>query len=463
MYLKKLNIFIFLFLLLAAACQTATKQESQPAAEAYVSQTPVPEWSRDAVIYEANIRQYTPEGTFKAFAEHLPALKELGVDILWIMPIYPIGEKNRKGTLGSYYSVKDYTAINPEFGTLSDFEVLVEQAHAAGMKVILDWVANHTAWDNPWITEHPEWYLKNEEGEIISPVEDWSDVAGLNYENQALRQAMTDALIYWVKETDVDGYRCDVAGMVPVDFWESARARLDSLKPVFMLAEDEENMALLEKAFNANYGWSFHHLINEVSQGKKDATHLTDYFQKIDTLYPKGTYPMQFITNHDENSWNGSAPERLGDALMTMAALTFTVEGMPLIYSGQEAGLNKRLSFFDKDQIDWGDREMTEFYQQLTALKAENPALWNGTAGGKLQIINTNNNKNLFCFSRQKDSNTIVALFNLSDTSASLFAEEGPDGEFRNVFTGQWETLPLKGSLMQPWEFKIFSNTADEQ
>lgn len=357
--------------------------------------------------------------------------------------------------LGSYYSIRDYTAINPEFGILSDFEDLVEQAHAAGMKVILDWVANHTAWDHSWITQHPDWYLKNEEGEIISPVEDWSDVAGLNYENPALRQAMTAALVYWVKETDIDGYRCDVAGMVPVDFWESARTRLDSVKPVFMLAEDEDNMALLENAFNANYGWSFHHLMNEVALGEKDATHLAGYFQKIDTLYPKGTYPMQFITNHDQNSWNGAAPERLGDALMTMAALTFTVEGMPLIYSGQEAGLKKQLSFFDKDLIDWSDREMTEFYRQLTTIKADNPALWNGPAGGKLQIINTNNNKELLCFSRQKDDNTMVAVFNLSSTSVSVFAEKGPKGKFINTFADETLLLPFNGVLLQPWEFKI--------
>jgi len=454
----KTTSLLLAVLFLISSCQNASqKDSSQEASHEYSSNSPLPEWSKDAVIYEVNIRQYTEEGTFNAFAEHLPRLKELGVDILWLMPVHPIGEKNRKGTLGSYYSIKDYKAINPEFGTMEDFKALVKKAHDMDMHLILDWVANHTAWDHPWTETNPEWYLHNEEGEIIAPVEDWTDVAGLDYSNQEMRKAMTDALTFWVEEANIDGYRCDVAGMVPVDFWEDARVAIEAVKPVWMLAEDEEEISLLENAFNANYGWSFHHIMNKVAQNEQNATHVAEYFQKIDTLYPSGTWPMQFTTNHDENSWNGTVWERMGDATKTMAALTFVVEGMPLIYSGQEVGLSKQLEFFEKDQIDWtGGEEMTEFYQTLTRLKSDNPALWNGEFGGDLEIIDTNDAESLFCFSRQKGENTVVALFNFSESSVSAFVENSPEGTFTEYFSGEDATLPVNGLLLQPWEFKIF-------
>jgi glycosidase len=446
-------------ILVLSGCQSKQKAEAPSEKAKYTSNTPVPDWSKSAVIYEVNIRQYTPEGTINAFSEHLPRLKKLGVGILWLMPVYPIGEKNRKGSLGSYYSIKDYQSVNPEFGTMEDLRALVKKVHAMGMHIVLDWVANHTAWDHPWITEHPEWYKHNEKGEIIPPVEDWTDVAGLDYSNEELRAAMINALSFWVKEINIDGYRCDVAGRVPVDFWESARKTLEKIKPVWMLAEDETETALLENAFNANYGWEFHSIMNEVAQGKKNATDVAGYFQKIDTVYPVGTWPMQFTSNHDENSWSGSAFERMEDAAKTMTALTFTVEGMPLIYSGQEAGLNKRLAFFDKDTINWDkDSIMTKFYQMLNGLKSDNPALWNGKAGGELEIIRTNDQESIFCFSRQKANNTVVALFNLSGKSLSAFAEGGPQGTFHEVMRDKEATLPVRGTLLQPWEFKIYTS-----
>ncbi|MDK2841053.1 MAG: hypothetical protein PWQ17_558 [Anaerophaga sp.] len=457
--MKKLN-FLTLFLaaiFLLPACQNGQQKDQQSSEKQYISNAPVPGWSKDAVIYEVNIRQYTEEGTFNAFSSHLPRLKELGVDILWLMPVHPIGEKNRKGTLGSYYSIKDYKAINPEFGTLEDFKSLVDKVHEMDMHLVLDWVANHTAWDHPWITEHPEWYTKNDAGEIIPPEPDWSDVADLNYDNQQLREAMIEAMKFWVREANIDGYRCDVAGSVPVDFWETARGELEQIKPVWMLAEDEARKELLEYAFNANYGWEFHQIMNAVAKGEKNAIDITEYFQKTDTLYPYGAYPMQFTSNHDENSWNGTAFDRLGDAVKTMAALTFTVEGIPLIYSGQEAGLNKSLEFFEKDRIEWKESEMTPFYQTLTALKANNPALWNGAAGGEMKILKTNAPETLFAFSRKKENNRVVAVFNFSDSSESVFIEEGPKGNFIELFSGKETTLPVKGVLLQPWDFRIYT------
>ncbi len=442
--------------LLIAACNTSQQQQQKSADAEYTSNTPRPDWSNDAIIYEVNIRQYTQEGTFNAFAEHLPRLKELGADILWLMPIHPIGEKNRKGTLGSYYSVKDYKGVNPKFGTLEDFKNLVDRVHEMDMHLVLDWVANHTAWDHPWTEENPEWYLKNDEGEIIAPVEDWADVAGLDYDNKDMRAAMIDALEFWVTEANIDGYRCDVAGMVPVDFWEPAREALEQIKPVWMLAEDESKIELLENAFNANYGWEFHHIMNEVAQGNQNALQVAEYFHKIDSLYPKGSWPMQFTSNHDENSWNGTVYERMGDAVKTMAALSFTVEGMPLIYSGQEVGLDKQLAFFEQDQIEWKDSEMTAFYKTLTHLRKNNPALWNGEAGGNMKMIKTNEDEAVFCFSRQKDNHTMVALFNLSDESLSAFTEGGPKGTFTEIMSGESTTLPANGILLQPWDFRIY-------
>jgi glycosidase len=457
--MKKLK-FLALFLaaiFLLSACQDGRQKDQQSSEAQYISNAPVPEWSKDAVIYEVNIRQYTEEGTFNAFSSHLPRLKELGVDILWLMPVHPIGEKNRKGTLGSYYSIKDYKAINPEFGTFEDFKSLVDKVHEMDMHLVLDWVANHTAWDHPWISEHPEWYTTNDEGEIMAPEPDWSDVADLNYDNQELREAMTEALKFWVREADIDGYRCDVAGKVPVDFWETAREELEKIKPVWMLAEDEAETELLEYAFNANYGWEFHHIMNALAKGEKNALDVAQYFQKTDTLYPHGAYPMQFTSNHDENSWNGTVFDRLDDAVKTMAALTFTVEGMPLIYSGQEAGLSKSLAFFEKDRIEWKESEMTPFYQTLTALKANNPALWNGTASGEMKILKTNSPETLFAFSREKENNQIVAVFNFSDSSESVFMVEGPEGTFTELFSGKEVTLPAKGVLLQPWDFRIYT------
>jgi glycosidase len=365
--MKQKIVVLFLSILIISCIGN---KQTQPDVVKPLVETKVvhPEWSKDAVIYEVNIRQYTPEGTFEAFSKHLPRLKELGIEILWIMPIHPIGEKNRKGELGSYYSVRDYKAVNPEFGTMEDFSKLVEKAHNLELKVIIDWVANHTAWDCEWINQHPEWYKKDSTGSFYGPF-DWTDVAQLDYEKPELHNAMIDALKFWVKETDIDGYRCDVAGMVPRDFWDKARKSLDTIKPVFMLAEDEQEHHLLEEAFNMNYGWEFHHIMNKIAKNEADASDLKRYFQKEDSIYSKNCYRMHFITNHDENSWNGTEFERMGDAVKAFAVMTFTIPGMPLVYTGQEVGLNKRLAFFKKDEVIYDENDFQEFYQELIKLK----------------------------------------------------------------------------------------------
>lgn len=456
---KSIYFLALVVLFLLSACkkkQQAIIQTNTGADENYIATRAVPhvDWAKNAVIYEVNIRQYTKEGTFKAFEKHLPRLKELGIDILWLMPINPISEKNRKGEMGSYYSVQDYKKVNPEFGTEEDFSSVVAKAHELGMHVILDWVPNHTGWDNHWIAEHPEWYTQNEKGEIIPPNPDWTDVADLNYDNKEMRTAMIDALEYWVREFDVDGYRCDVAGEVPVDFWNDARTSLDKIKPVFMLAEAWEPQ-LSEDAFDMVYGWESHHVMNEVAKGNQTAEALYTIIDKDAKRYHKDTYVMQFITNHDENSWNGTEYERMGDAANSFAVLSFTMPGMPLIYSGQEVGLAKRLAFFKKDEISWENKELTLFYQKLTALKHNNKALWNGTNGGTYVAISTPN-KNILAFSRELNDNKILCVFNFSAEEQTVILAI-QKGNYTEYFSN--EKIAFKGNdeiSLKPWEYKVY-------
>jgi glycosidase len=444
------NLFFIPLLALALfACQPAVKPTVIPAH--------IPEWTKNAVIYEVNIRQYTPEGTFKAFETHLPRLKELGVDVLWLMPIHPISEKNRKGSLGSYYSVKDYKAVNPEFGTMDDFKALVNMAHEMGFKVIIDWVANHTGWDNQWIVDHKDWYTQDSLGNVIPPNPDWSDIADLNFDSQPMRRAMIDAMDFWVRETNIDGFRCDVAWGVPQDFWEAATASLDSIKQVYMLAEDEDHPGLLEKAFESNYAWKLHHIVNEVAQGKKTAADIQKYYTDSVSKYAPGSFPMQFITNHDENSWAGSEYERMGEAVKTLATLTFTIEGIPLIYSGQEAGLKKRLLFFEKDTINWSNLEMQKFYQSLVSLKKNNAALWNGVAGGPKKFVETSAPQQVLAFTREKDGNQVLAIFNLSAQPVEATIQLPQAGDYKEYFSGEEKTLE-KGSTikLEQWGYQVF-------
>lgn len=420
------------------------------------------DWVKNANIYEVNIRQYTPEGTFRAFGAHLPRLKEMGVDILWLMPIYPISKINRKGSMGSYYAVGDYKGVNRDYGTPEEFKVLVQQAHGLGMKVILDWVPNHTGWDNPWIKEHPEWYTKNAKGEMTDPIgEDgknwgWTDVADLDYSHMDMRQAQIDAMKYWVESFGVDGFRCDVAKEVPDEFWMDVRSQLDSIRPVFMLAEAEHPPHRNSESFQMSYGWSFHHIMNDIAKGEKDPTAISDWLKEDREKFQKG-YHMYFITNHDENSWNGTEFERLGEGVETFAVLAFTFDGMPLIYSGQEAGLNKRLRFFDKDTIPWGAYPMKEFYGTLLQLKHENKALWNGTEGGEPKILSNSNEKAVFSFLREKDENRVVVVLNLSNEPQEV-SLSGKDyiGDYTNVFANRSLTLTEDMVFqLNPWDYVV--------
>ncbi|MGB1075034.1 MAG: alpha-amylase family glycosyl hydrolase [Flavobacteriales bacterium] len=394
-----------------------------------------PAWSKNATIYEVNVRQHTAEGTFAAFERDLPRLKELGVDILWLMPIHPIGDENRKGgenannfiakpgstSLGSPYSVRDYFAVNPDYGTLDDLKSLVAAAHALDMKLILDWVANHTAFDSDWTRDHREFFLLDSAGKLQPPLgTDWWDVTQLDWENgqsNGLYDAMDEALDYWVREADIDGYRCDVAMKVPTAFWEQARRSLEAIKPdVFMLAEAEEPDHH-NRAFDMSYAWHLHHLYNQVSTGAFPLDSLREYLAHELGRFGADAYRMSFVTNHDENSWNGTIAERMGANGDAMAVLAGTLMGMPLIYSGQEAGLSKRLRFFEKDTVEWGDYNRTDFYKSINRLNHDQPALWNGGFGAFPVEISTNHPDKIFAFHRtlETPANQIVVAINLSD------------------------------------------------
>ncbi|MFT6984258.1 MAG: glycosidase [Psychromonas sp.] len=411
----------------------ATKKQYQPKPFVELNH---PQWCKNATIYEVNIRQYTQEGTFKAFAEHLTRLQQLGVDILWLMPIHPIGEKNRKGEKGSAYSVKDYTAVNPDYGTLADLKALVSKAHSMGMYVILDWVANHSAWDNHLTKTNPEWYSKDHNGNFQpTPWWDWSDIIDFDYSNPQMREYMTDALKYWVKEADIDGYRADVAGFVPTDFWDNARRELDQIKPVFMLAEWDAR-DLHKSAFDMTYAWSLHEVMHEVAMGKKDASAIFMHFAHILNSWPDNAILMNFVDNHDKNSWDKCMFTRFGKYLHSCIVLTATVEGMPLIYSGQEAGLDRELAFFDKDQIVWQEHEIGTIYQQLFTLKHNNQALWNGDWGGKMIPVINDKSDTVFSFVRQKGQDKVFVVLNFSDkTQCVNFASDIQYGCYQELFS----------------------------
>jgi glycosidase len=417
-----------------------------------------PEWSKNATIYQINTRQFTPEGTFRAAEAHLPRLKDLGVVIIWLMPVHPIGEKNRKGSLGSPYAVKDYYGVNAEFGTLDDLKHFVQEAHALGMYVILDWVANHTAWDCVLVDEHPEWYARDWKGDFRpTPWWDWVDIIDLDYDKPALREYMTEALKYWVREADVDGYRCDVAGFVPLDFWNNARKELDAIKPVFMLAE-WETRDLHEYAFDMTYGWSWNSAMHQIAMGKADVNLLYVYYAWNEKAFAPNSMRMLFTSNHDKNSWDGTEYEQFGDCLEAAMVLSVISDGMPLIYNGQEAGNKRRLAFFEKDPLEWQEHPYADFYRKLFTLKRENSALWNGSWGALMVNVFNNVPSKVLSFVRQNEQEKIFAVFNLSASAHTVsFVDTLFVGTYTDFFSGATVELAATDTLeLEPWSYRVF-------
>lgn len=461
--------------LLFSACGTKGNAEKKNEMERDSTFTNVkhPEWSRNAVIYEVNLRQYTDSGTVDAFADQLPRLRDLGVDILWMMPIHPISEQDRKGTLGSYYSVADYTAFNPEFGTLDQFKDLVKKAHDNGMKVILDWVPNHSGRDNKWVAEHPDWYEKDSLGNMMG-VYDWTDVYVFDYSNPEMRKGMIDAMKFWLTDVDVDGFRCDVAMEVPTDFWDEARPQLQEVKPgLFMLAEASKP-ELQKNGFDMGYNWPMKDLFSAIAatsgqysfkgeDGKVKEFPVTRA-TAIDSLlaaqaaeYPKDTYLMNMVTNHDLNSWEGTEFDRLGNLTNAFAVLSYTLPGMPMMYTGQETGLNRAFEFFEKDKApQWEPRnEYFTFYQHLNNLKHSQQALSAGIEGGELVSYATES-PDLYVFSREKGDSKVVVFTNLGkDTVSVAFTGEKPSVEdMKNFFSSQKAEIPAQ---LAPGEYIVFT------
>jgi glycosidase len=420
------------------------------------------DWTRDAVLYQINTRHFTSEGTFAAAQEQLPRLKELGVDILWLMPIHPIGEKNRKGTLGSPYSVRDYYAVNPEFGTKDDFRAFVNAAHGQGFKVILDLVANHTAWDHPLAEEHPDWYEKTWDGKFRpTPWWDWSDIIDLDWSKPGVREHIGGAMEHWVREFGVDGYRADVAGYVPVDFWEIMRTRLTAIRPVFMLGEVQQS-AWHRAAFDATYAWDWHNTSKNVAQGKGNATSFYGYYAENESLWPREAMRMTYIENHDSNAWEGTMEENYGAALAAMTALSFTGEGLPLIHNGMEVCNAKRLEFFERDPINWsqgGNCTYGELLKDLIAFRDANPALHNGKWGARMHKIENSAPEQLLGWVRQRDGNKVVGLFNMSGRPVTATLSDGfAAGRYSEFRKPESVTLTAGHKLSLPaWGYRLLS------
>ncbi|HAT70067.1 MAG TPA: alpha-amlyase [Flavobacteriaceae bacterium] len=462
------------------ACKSEPKQE-EVTVETPKEIAPVnDEMLETAIIYEANIRQYSSEGTFNAFTKDIPELKQLGVKVIWLMPIFPISETKRKATggdfasliedeaerekmLGSYYAVSDFTEVNPEFGTKEDFRALLKTAHDNDMYVILDWVPNHTGWDHVWIKNHPEFYTKNAKGEITDPLNEdgepvgWADVADLDYSNENLRNEMISDMKYWLSEEGVDGFRCDVAGSVPLDFWEQAIPQLRDTKEVFMLAEAWEPELLKANLFDMAYAWDGHHMMNAIASGEKDASAFKDYLSKVEADYEDNDILMNFVTNHDENSWNGTIKERMGSNASAMTALSYTMPGMPLIYSGQEYDLDHRLKFFEKDSIPKTKANMWPLLEKLGQLKTENKALHGGKDAAKISILETSKPNAIIAFKREKAEDQLVYLANVSNNPITFTVQL--EGVYVDEMTGKEITLAkdqehtLKGN-----QYVIYTN-----
>jgi glycosidase len=413
---------------------------------------PTVSWAKGANIYEVNVRQYTVEGTFASFQKHLPRLQGMGVEILWLMPVTPISIEKRQGTLGSYYACSSYTKVNPEFGSLDDLKALIADAHSRGMKLIIDWVANHTGWDHHWKTEHPEWYERNEKDEFYDE-NGWIDVIDLNYSNTAMRREMILSMQYWISECNIDGFRCDMAHLVPLDFWMNARSACDELKSLFWLAETDD--VAYHDVFDASYAWSWMHKSEQFFRGhcpfhefKHELLRLTDL--------PEDCYKLMFTTNHDENSWNGTEYEKYGAAAKALAVLCCTYKAMPLVYSGQELPNTKRLKFFDKDQIDWSDEPaLHEFYQTLLQARDQSNAL----KYGSIEMLQTSEDDKVLAFIRKHELREVLVLINLSGAEKLKLKlqHESFHGSFESLFSGlPYEFKEEMEFELEAWGFLVY-------
>lgn len=416
-----------------------------------------PSWSEQSNIYEVNLRQYTASSSIKDFEKSLPRLKKMGVEILWFMPINPIGIEERKMTssdLGSYYSVRDYKALNPEFGTIKDWKQMVTLAKDMGFKVIIDWVPNHTSPDNPWVKNHPAFYKRDSLGNTVYD-NDYTDTRNLNYTNMELRDSMIDVMKWWIRETNIDGFRCDHVDPIPLDFWKACIDSLKKIKHVFMLAESE-NPELHKVGFDETYGWNVMWATVDVAQGKKTLDYMDSIINHNISIFPENAYRLYFTTNHDENSWNGTEFEKYGDAYKTFAVFTQTMyQSVPLIYNGQESANHKRLKFFVKDSIEWDHYKLAPFYSTLLHLRRKNPAL---AADASYKRLETGNDMAIFAFVREKAGHKIAVILNLSKEPEDFtITDHLIYGNPLNVFSGKKEPInSVHVFTMKPWDYLVY-------
>jgi len=452
------GLFICATIYLLASCQsTGSKENATTGLVDTAGTAEHPAWSYQSSIYEVNLRQYSSEGTFKAFEKSLQRLKDMGVGILWFMPINPIGIEGRKSKssdLGSYYAVRDYYAVNPEFGTMEEWKSLVKKSQAMGFKVIMDWVPNHSSPDNPWIIAHPDFYKKDSAGHPAIPF-DWSDTRQLDYGNREMRDSMLSAMKFWMNESHIDGFRCDVAWNVPDDFWKEAISSLRKIKPVFMLAEGEKP-GLHLAGFDATYAWSVMNVAYGINSGKSTLRQLDSVISLNDSIYPKNSFRLYFTTNHDENSWNGTEFERFGDGYKTFAVWAFTMnKSIPLIYSGQEEPNRRRLKFFVKDTIQWGKYSLASFYEKLNEIRRLTPAL---AADAGYKKLTTGADEAVFSYLRSKDGHKMLVILNFSKQPQQFnIKDPAINGDSKNAFDSTPEKITTEKTFrLQPWGWLVY-------
>src|SRR6266404_6131579 len=446
--ITELSKILFLGIVFLFASNSYRSAAQQPARDvAKESARPARDWVRDGVIYEIYPRAFSAEGNFNGITARLDDLKDLGVTILWLMPIHPIGQEKKKGTIGSPYAVRDYYGINPDYGSKDDLKRLIGEAHKRRMKVIIDIVANHTSWDSVMM-KWPEFYRHGAAGKITYP-HDWFDVAQLNYDNPKLREYMTEMLKFWIREFDLDGFRCDVAGDVPTDFWEKARGELDKIKPdIFMLAEAHKP-DLEVKAFEADYSWPLHSTLTDVLQGRSRASDLRAAWEDEVKEWPRGALHMRFLDNHDERR----ALARFGEpAALAASALVFTLDGVPLLYNGMEVGDTTESgapALFEKLPINWSIAErrpqFARAYRQLTNLRHAHPAF----TDGELVWVRNSEEGRVLSFIRRVAGESLLVAVNVSNQAFLGVVEAGNSSTYAEITPEVGAPLPPDAPIVE--------------
>ena len=449
-------------LVLAVFCAVLT---TTPLARAAEAAAPIPaarqspDWLRDGVIYEVFPRAFSADGNFKGIIPQLDRLKDLGVNVLWLMPIHPVGKLKAKGTLGSPYAVRDYDAINPEYGTGEDLKQLIAAAHKRGMKVFIDIVANHTSWDSNLISQHPDWYTHDAAGKIVPPNPDWVDVADLDYSNPALRQYMSGMLVRWLRDYGLDGFRCDYASGVPTDFWESVRPELDRVRPGLAFLAEADDPALLRSAFDVDYAWDFYHAMSDALAGRAPASSVRAVWERAEASYPRGALRLRFSDNHDQ--LRATAQSGLPAALAASAVM-FTLDGVPLLYNGMEVGDTTESAapaLFERAPILWEMAErrpkVAPYYRALAALRRAHPAFTRGA----VRWLRNSDEQRVLSYERAGAGETLVVVVNLSSLGYAGVVEAAA-GEYRDI-TPDWQSTgkraaTLPAVFLAPWEFRVF-------